>query len=33
MSKIFDKYQTLQIEVKSLCETNQKMSKNIGKWV
>jgi len=33
MSKIFDKYQALQIEVKSLRETNQKMLKNIGKWV
>jgi len=33
MSKIFDKYQALLIEVKSLRETNQKMSKNIGEWV
>ncbi len=29
MSKIFNEYQALQIEVKSLRETNQKMSKNI----
>ena len=28
MSKIFDKCQALQIEIKSLRETNQKMSKN-----
>ena len=33
MSKIFDEYQALQIEVKSLRETNQKMSKNIDAWV
>jgi predicted RNase H-like nuclease (RuvC/YqgF family) len=33
MSKIFDKYQALQIEVKSLRETNQKMSKNIDALV
>ena len=33
MSKIFGKCQALQIEVKSLRETNQKMSKNIDAWI
>lgn len=33
MSSIFDDYQLLQKEVKSLRETNKRMSKNIDAWV
>jgi len=33
LSKIFDEYQTLQIEIKTLRETNKQFSINIDKWI
>ena len=33
MSKIFDEYQALQIELKSLRETNKHLSKQIDSWI
>ena len=33
LSKMFDEYQALQIEIKTLRETNKQFSKNIDAWI